>query len=209
MQRGYGVSALINPDFVAPLARAADDAGYQTFWVNDVADGNGLEQLARAQAVTTRIRLGVGVLPVDRWDANSITAELERLNLDPARLVLGLGAGRLYRGSLETTRKVAAQLAKRMPVRILVGALGPRMCRLAGSGADGVLLNWVTADAAQKLSAITRPALATQVARIRKSSPTSALLPMPGRKTDSGTRQRPTRAMPPMPAISAAWAFLR
>ena len=83
MERGYGVSALINPDLIAPLARAAEAAGYQTFWVNDVPGGNGLEQLSRAQQVTSRIRLGAGVLPVDRWNAQSISDEIARLDLDP------------------------------------------------------------------------------------------------------------------------------
>ena len=75
MNRGFGVSALVNPDIIAPLANAAEAAGYQTFWVNDVPDGNGLERLARAQQVTSRVRLGVGVLPVDRWSADTIAGE--------------------------------------------------------------------------------------------------------------------------------------
>jgi alkanesulfonate monooxygenase SsuD/methylene tetrahydromethanopterin reductase-like flavin-dependent oxidoreductase (luciferase family) len=82
VNRGYGVSALINQEMIAPLAQAAEKGGYSTFWVNDVPGGNGLEQLQRAQSATNSIRLGVGVLPVDRWSATSIADEVTRLKLN-------------------------------------------------------------------------------------------------------------------------------
>lgn len=155
MERGYGVSALINPDHIATLASAAEAAGYRTFWVNDVPDGNGLEQLSLAQKVTTRIRLGVGVLAVDRWKAQSIIDEITRLDLEPERLVVGIGAGALHNGSLDATAEVASGLMSQVKAKVLIGALGPKMCRLAGSGADGVLLNWLTPNAAEKLALVT------------------------------------------------------
>jgi alkanesulfonate monooxygenase SsuD/methylene tetrahydromethanopterin reductase-like flavin-dependent oxidoreductase (luciferase family) len=156
MERGYGVSALINPDLIGPLANAAEAAGYQTFWVNDVPNGNGLERLSRAQQVTSRIRLGVGVLPVDRWNAQAIAEEIARLNLDADRLVVGIGAGTLHKGSLDATADVASDLISRVRARVLIGALGPKMCRLAGSGAHGVLLNWLTPGAAEELALLTK-----------------------------------------------------
>jgi alkanesulfonate monooxygenase SsuD/methylene tetrahydromethanopterin reductase-like flavin-dependent oxidoreductase (luciferase family) len=156
MERGFGVSALVSPDLIAPLAEAAEADGYQTFWVNDVPGGSGLEQLARAQAVTTTIRLGVGVLPVDRWSAGQIAAEVERLRLDPERLLLGIGAGAMHQGSLEATGNLASELIRVMPARVLIGALGPMMCRLAGSAAHGVILNWLTPDAASDLALQTK-----------------------------------------------------
>jgi alkanesulfonate monooxygenase SsuD/methylene tetrahydromethanopterin reductase-like flavin-dependent oxidoreductase (luciferase family) len=156
VNRGYGVSALINQEMIAPLAQAAEKGGYSTFWVNDVPGGNGLEQLQRAQSATTSVRLGVGVLPVDRWSASMIADEVARLDLDPERLVIGIGAGTLHRSSLDATGEVANQLIARLPVRVLIGALGPAMCRLAGSGSHGVILNWLTPDAARDLGQLTR-----------------------------------------------------
>jgi alkanesulfonate monooxygenase SsuD/methylene tetrahydromethanopterin reductase-like flavin-dependent oxidoreductase (luciferase family) len=164
MERGYGVSALINPELIAPLARAAEAAGYQTFWVNDVPGGNGLERLSRAQQVTSQIRLGVGVLPVDRWNAQSISGEIARLLLNPERLVVGIGAGTLHKGSLDATAAVASDLISRVPAKVLIGALGPEMCRLAGSTAHGVLLNWLTPGAAEALAQLIREG-ATAVGR--------------------------------------------
>jgi alkanesulfonate monooxygenase SsuD/methylene tetrahydromethanopterin reductase-like flavin-dependent oxidoreductase (luciferase family) len=156
LNRGYGVSALIDPEFIAPLAIAAERGGYSTFWVNDVPGGNGLEQLQRAQAATSAVRLGVGVLPVDRWSADAIASETTRLRLDPERVVIGIGAGALHAGSLEATRTVARLLIERLPVHVLIGALGPAMCRLAGSDAHGVILNWLTPTAAAELGQLTR-----------------------------------------------------
>ena len=37
-------------------------------------------------------------------------------------------------------------LEERLEAPILVGALGPNMCALAGKSSDGVLLNWLTAE---------------------------------------------------------------
>lgn len=161
MNRGYGISALVNQEWIAPLAKAAEQAGYSTFWVNDVPGGNGLEQLQRAQAATTRIRLGVGVLPVDRWNAAAITSSVAKLRLEPERLVLGIGAGALHRGSLDATEKVARDLIAKLAARVMIGALGPAMCRLAGTSAHGVILNWLTPAAASELGQLTREGAAS------------------------------------------------
>jgi alkanesulfonate monooxygenase SsuD/methylene tetrahydromethanopterin reductase-like flavin-dependent oxidoreductase (luciferase family) len=156
MKRGFGVGASIPAEWVGPLAGAAEEAGYATFWVNDVPGANGLEQLARAQKSTDSIRLGVGVLPVDRWDADSIVNEFLRLELDPERVALGVGAGQLQSGAIERTSEIAAAVMQRLPVRVLIAALGPRMCRTAGAGAHGVILNWLTAAAAASSAEIAR-----------------------------------------------------
>lgn len=158
MNRGYGVSALINPDFIAPLASAAESAGYSTFWVNDVEAASGLEQLARAQAATATIALGVGVLPVDRWTPAQVEQTCQSLALDPSRLIIGIGAGPLHKGSLAAVKSCATDLRARDLGQVVVGALGPKMCALAGSDADGVLLNWLTPDSAAELGQITRNA---------------------------------------------------
>ena len=55
-------------------------------------------------------------------------------------------------------RESVAELRTATPVRILVGALGPKMRRLAVEVADGVLLSWLTPDAAHEQSAEARAA---------------------------------------------------
>jgi alkanesulfonate monooxygenase SsuD/methylene tetrahydromethanopterin reductase-like flavin-dependent oxidoreductase (luciferase family) len=166
MRRGFGIAAAVNADWIGALASAAQAASYSTFWVNDVPGANGLEQLSRAQEATESIRLGVGVLAVDRWPSGAIIDEFRRLGLDPARTVIGIGAGQLRKGALERTSQVAAELTGSLPVRVLIGALGPEMCRMAGSAAHGVILNWVTPAAAVDSSELTREG-AARVGRLR------------------------------------------
>jgi|tagenome__1003787_1003787.scaffolds.fasta_scaffold20870966_3 alkanesulfonate monooxygenase SsuD/methylene tetrahydromethanopterin reductase-like flavin-dependent oxidoreductase (luciferase family) len=151
MNTGFGVSAMIAPELIAPLATAAEEHGYGTFWVNDVPGGNGLEQLARAQAATSTIELGVGVLPVDRWSAEQVGQEVTANGLDTSRLILGIGAGNVQRGSIEAVRSLAEALPGTTGARVFIGALGPKMCALAGEVSDGVLLNWLTPAAAHEL----------------------------------------------------------
>src|SRR4029453_7827413 len=42
-----------------------------------------------------------------------------------------------------------AELRKQLQTRIIVAALGPKMCRLAGEVADGVLFNWLAPEYAR------------------------------------------------------------
>ena len=99
--------------------------------------------LAQFAAGAPQLDLGVGVLPLDRHPPERIAAEVERLGLDPARLWLGIGSGRL-RPALDPVRAAVAELRARLPdARLVVGAMRPALCRLGGALADGVLLNWM------------------------------------------------------------------
>ena len=141
--RGFGVAGALDHTIVRELARAAEAAGYRTFWVNDTPGGDGLAALSEAAAVTTTIRLGVGVIPLDRQPAERIAARIGELGLPVERLTLGVGSGSAP-GGLARVRAGAAALREVTAVTVVVGALGPNMCRVAGEVADGVLLNWLT-----------------------------------------------------------------
>jgi hypothetical protein len=69
---------------------------------------------------------------------------LDRLGLDPARLWLGIGSGALSR-QVDPLRRAVAELRTPLPeaTRIVVAAMRPRLCRVGGAVADGVLLNWM------------------------------------------------------------------
>jgi alkanesulfonate monooxygenase SsuD/methylene tetrahydromethanopterin reductase-like flavin-dependent oxidoreductase (luciferase family) len=144
--RGFGVAGAVEHDITIALARAAEKAGYSTYWVNDTPNGDGLAALAAAQRATTNIELGVGVVPIDRKPAAEIAAQLSDLNLDQDRLILGIGSGGLKKGALERVRAAAIELRSKCRARVVIGALGPKMCTAAGEVADGGLLNWVTPD---------------------------------------------------------------
>jgi alkanesulfonate monooxygenase SsuD/methylene tetrahydromethanopterin reductase-like flavin-dependent oxidoreductase (luciferase family) len=142
--RGFGIAGALDTSIVADLAREAEQAGYATFWANDTPAGDGLVALAAAQNTTSSIRLGVGVIPVDRKPAVAIATQLPELGLRQDRLIIGIGSGGLGQGALDAVRSAAELLQMRVEARVVVGALGPRMCEVGGEAADGVLLNWLT-----------------------------------------------------------------
>ena len=140
-RRGFGVEGALAHDIVRELAPAAERAGYHTFWVNDEAHGDGLAALREAAAVTTTIRLGVGVIPLDRQGPERIAVRVKELALPLERLTLGVGSGRPA-GGLKRVRNGVAALRDAIEATLVVAAIGPRMLSLAGEIGDGVLLDW-------------------------------------------------------------------
>ena len=78
-----------------------------------------------------------------------VAAKLAEVGIPPARLWLGIGAGFTKR-PLGVVREGLAALREVLPqdARIVVAAMGPKMCALAGAEADGAFLNWMTPDKA-------------------------------------------------------------
>jgi len=112
-------------------------------WSNDHPGAKGLETLAEF-AAAPGIDLGVAVIALDRTPPASIATDIERLGLDPGRLWLGVGAG-FSEKPLSKMRESLAELRERVPgVRLVLAAMGPRMCALAGAAYDGAFFNWMT-----------------------------------------------------------------
>src|SRR5919112_2550002 len=143
--RGFGVAGALPHDVIRTLAAAAEAAGYHTFWVNDTPNGDGLAALRAAVEVTSQIQLGVGVIPLDRQPADVIARRVDELGLPQQRLIVGIGSGN-PQGGLARVREGAATLEEQLEAPVVVGALGPNMCALAGKSSAGVLLNWLTAE---------------------------------------------------------------
>jgi alkanesulfonate monooxygenase SsuD/methylene tetrahydromethanopterin reductase-like flavin-dependent oxidoreductase (luciferase family) len=141
--RGFGVAGALPAEIVMLLASAAESGGYRTFWVNDTPNGDGLAKLQAAARVTSTIRLGVGVIPLDRQPADVIARRVVELELPQDRLSLGIGSGG-PRDALRRTGEGAILLQEKLKAEVIIGALGPKMCALAGSHSHGVLLNWLT-----------------------------------------------------------------
>lgn len=140
---GLGVDAGLAPLAARELASRCAGLGYGSLWVNDEPEAPGLETLAHFAAGAPQLDLGVGVLPLDQHPPARIATEVTRLDLDPAKLWIGLGSGRL-RLQLAPMRDAVTELRDLLPAaRIMVGAMGPHLCRLGGELADGVLLNWM------------------------------------------------------------------
>lgn len=132
---------------ISELARAAEQYGYRTFWTNDTPDGGGLDALRVAADATSTMRLGVGLLPLDRVPAEQLALRITDLGLPIDRMLVGVGAGAAP-GGLARVRRAVAVVRAATGGTVVVGALGPRMCHLAGEIADGVLLDWPTPDSA-------------------------------------------------------------
>jgi alkanesulfonate monooxygenase SsuD/methylene tetrahydromethanopterin reductase-like flavin-dependent oxidoreductase (luciferase family) len=150
--RGFGVAATVSHDVVREVAREAETLGYTSFWANDTPGGDGLTALAAAAEATERIWLGVGVIPLDRRPAGGIAADVDRLGLPQERLLLGVGSGGDPKG-LALVRDGVAGLRGRLSAQVVISALGPNMCRLAGEVAYGVLFNWLTPEFAERSGA--------------------------------------------------------
>ncbi len=145
--RGLGISAGLDAGFARDLAARCEHLGFHSLWSNDEPAASGLETLSHLAAGAPRTDLGVGVLPLDRHEPARIASEIDRLGLDPAKLWIGLGSGQL-RPQIDVLQRAVAELRERIPMqtRIVVAAMRPRLCRLGGAIADGVLLNWMLPD---------------------------------------------------------------
>jgi alkanesulfonate monooxygenase SsuD/methylene tetrahydromethanopterin reductase-like flavin-dependent oxidoreductase (luciferase family) len=144
IRRGLGITAGLDAGLARDLAVRCAHLGYHSLWSNDEPDSPGLQTLAQFAAAAPQLELGVGVLPLDRHEPAWIAAEIDRLGLDPAKLWIGIGSGQL-RTPIDIVRRAVAELRQRLPegTRIVVGAMRPRLCRVGGAIADGVLLNWM------------------------------------------------------------------
>jgi alkanesulfonate monooxygenase SsuD/methylene tetrahydromethanopterin reductase-like flavin-dependent oxidoreductase (luciferase family) len=145
MVRGFGIAATTDPELVEAVARLAEELGYSTVWTNDnPMSADGLEVAARMITATTRIRIGIGVMPIDSRPPPSIASRLEKLHIPLDRVVLGIGAGfspKPLQAVSTATDELHALLGESATIGL--AAMGPRMCSLAGRIADLVLLNWM------------------------------------------------------------------
>jgi alkanesulfonate monooxygenase SsuD/methylene tetrahydromethanopterin reductase-like flavin-dependent oxidoreductase (luciferase family) len=143
-----GIAASLGPGLGSRVAAMAEDAGFSGLWVNDTPGADALSVLEACARATTGIRLATGVLPVDRRPADEVVARVAASRLPQERLVLGIGSGQLRSGALDRVRDAATLLRDDLDASVMIGALGPRMRRLAARAADGPLLSWLTPSVA-------------------------------------------------------------
>jgi alkanesulfonate monooxygenase SsuD/methylene tetrahydromethanopterin reductase-like flavin-dependent oxidoreductase (luciferase family) len=147
MGYGFALFAGTAPEVIHASAREAERLGYGSFWVNHPGPTDGLAALALAATETGRIELGIGVIPLHTRGPESIIQGVRANALPLDRLLLGVGSPNP--DSLGRVRAGVGELRSQLSVRLIVAALGPRMCRLAGEIADGVLFNWLTPEHAR------------------------------------------------------------
>lgn len=154
MAQGFALFAATAPDVIRSCAREAETLGYTSFWVNHPGQTDGLAALAGAAMETRRVMLGVGVIPLHTRGPEAIVQGVGATALPLDRLLLGVGSPNP--GSLKRVRDGVAALRARLQTQIVVAALGPKMCRLAGEVADGVLFNWLTPEYARRSAELVR-----------------------------------------------------
>jgi len=152
MRQGFALFAGAAPDIITACAREAEATGYSSFWVNHPGRTDGLAALALGAKATARIDLGIGVIPLHTRGPASIAQGVKAQGLPTQRLLLGVGSPNPM--SLARVRDGVTALRASLPgTRMVVAALGPKMCHLAGEIADGVLFNWLTPEWAKKSAA--------------------------------------------------------
>jgi alkanesulfonate monooxygenase SsuD/methylene tetrahydromethanopterin reductase-like flavin-dependent oxidoreductase (luciferase family) len=154
MEHGFALFAATPTDVIRATAREAEALGYSSFWVNHPGKTDGLASLAAAAAETRRVDLGVGVIPLHTRPAENIVEGVRAQKLPLPRLLLGVGSPNPR--SLQRVRDGVAAIRRELQTRVIVAALGPKMCHLAGEVADGVLLNWVTPEYARRSADMVR-----------------------------------------------------
>src|SRR3954452_3624784 len=146
MSRGFGVAAGLDPEVARPLAARCAELGYESLWSNDHPGAKGLETLAEFAAAAPEADLGVAVIALDRTPPEEISADIEKLGLNASKLWLGVGAG-FSEKPLTRMRESLPELREKLPgVRLVLAAMGPKMCALAGAEFDGVFFNWMTPE---------------------------------------------------------------
>jgi len=146
-ERGIGLGqelGLASADRDALVARARGK-GYSSAWTNARESREPFEACARwTQGGMTA---GISVVPLDAWEVGALTLVANETAGSAAGFVLGVGSGRAGPGALELVRDRVAILRRDAPgTPIYIGALGPRMLRLAGEVADGAALNWCSTE---------------------------------------------------------------
>lgn len=164
--RGFGIDATVPLETVQRVARAAEAAGYDSFWLNGSPPRGSMEAVAAA-AEATSLPIGTGVLPFNRRPLEHLIQDVRELGIPEERFWMGIGWGGGSSGALDTMRNAVAQIHSELDARVIVGAVGPNMTRLAGEIGDGVSFTWWFREAVEE----SRELLAEGAARANREPP--------------------------------------
>jgi alkanesulfonate monooxygenase SsuD/methylene tetrahydromethanopterin reductase-like flavin-dependent oxidoreductase (luciferase family) len=148
-RRGLGLPVALPPEIIRSAAITAQDRRYTSFWLNNPPRSDALRALGGIAQVATSIWLGVGVIPLSDHRPGDIVQAVMQNHLPADRLFLGVGSGS-GAGAVERVGDGIRAIRAELKCSLVIAALGPRMCRLAGAEADGVLLNWLTPQWARR-----------------------------------------------------------
>ena len=193
MRTGIGISEDIPLPVQQELAADVEAAGFASLWTNEARGRDALLTCQAWAAATSRLEVGVGVLPL--WTRSPAQLAMAAATLQEAtggRFLMGIGVshpgtmepwhGAAFEKPLTAARELLTILDQLLggdrsdvegdvlsstrfqlgitprpspPARYLA-AMGPRMLRLAGELADGVLLNWAGPAEVERAGGVVR-----------------------------------------------------
>lgn len=149
------------PEELVAFARAAEEGGADDLWVvEDLGWAGSISSATLALAATTRIRVGIGILPVPLRNPALLAMELATLaRVYPGRLVAGLGHG-VPAWMRQVGAEPAAKLARlgetlEVTRELLTGATVTRHGREVAL--DGVRLEFPPATALPLVTGVVGP----------------------------------------------------
>jgi alkanesulfonate monooxygenase SsuD/methylene tetrahydromethanopterin reductase-like flavin-dependent oxidoreductase (luciferase family) len=144
-ERGLGLAATVSEAAILDTAQAVERLHYHSFWLNNPPGSDALGALGSVAARSGSRWLGVGVIPLTHQNPDQIAGAVRAQNLPLDYLYLGIGAGG-GPGGVERVEAGIRGLREALDCYVVVAAMGPKMCRLAGAQADGILFNWLTPE---------------------------------------------------------------
>ena len=149
MEVGFSIDpgqGLSPADELACVSRAAE-LGYESAWTPAGADELAFDRCLAWHRLTG-LPTGVAVVPASGQSPQFYGQQAARVwDGTAGRFVLGVGSGSMVHAAREM-RPYLADLRRLLPrgLPLYVAALGPEMLGLAAELADGVSLNWCSAD---------------------------------------------------------------
>jgi len=129
------------------LVRLAAELGYDSAWTPSRADAAAFDRCLRWHQASG-LPVGISAVPASGQQPDFYADPARRLwDKTGGRFTLAVGSGQMPRPA-QTMRPYLLELRKRLPTEmpLYLAALGPLMLRLAGELAEGVALNWCTAE---------------------------------------------------------------
>jgi alkanesulfonate monooxygenase SsuD/methylene tetrahydromethanopterin reductase-like flavin-dependent oxidoreductase (luciferase family) len=131
----------------AQFVRLAAELGYDSAWTPSRADAAAFDRCLRWHAASG-LPVGISAVPASGQPPEFFAEHARRVwEKTGGRFTLGVGSGQMPHPA-KTMRPYLLGLQKRLPpeLPLYLAALGPLMLRLAAEVADGVALNWCTAE---------------------------------------------------------------
>lgn len=129
------------------LVRLAAELGYESAWTPSRADAAAFDRCVSWHR-ESGLPVGISAVPASGRPAEFYADQARRVwELTGGRFTLVVGSGQMPRAA-QSMRTYIVDLRKRLPAELplYLAALGPLMLRLGGELADGIAINWCTAD---------------------------------------------------------------